>query len=179
MLRQTVRWVWAFWPWSGDRGLWLSFIVGACLLGDIAASARDDATRQIVTPDFSVIDIAIRPGNRRVPLAFKVKLAKTEAQRRHGLMFTPYLPQHHGMLFVFETDAVRQFWMKNTQIPLDMLFFASDGRLVNVIHSAAPFSLTARNSAGPVRYVLELNAGVADEIGVQPDAKLVLPLAVQ
>ena len=109
----------------------------------------------------------------------KVKLAETEAQRRHGLMFTPYLPERHGMLFVFERDAPRQFWMKNTQIPLDMLFFASDGRLVNVVHSAVPFSLTARNSVGSARYVLELNGGVANEINIQWDATLVLPLTGQ
>ena len=83
------------------------------------------------------------------------------------------------MLFVFDEAAPRQFWMKNTQIPLDMLFFASDGRLVNVVHSAEPFSLTARNSAGPARYVLELNGGVAAKIDIQPDAMLVLPLAGQ
>ena len=83
------------------------------------------------------------------------------------------------LTFVFETDAQRRFWMKNTQIPLDMLFFTSDGSLVNIIHSAMPFSLTARDSAGPARYVLELNGGVAAEIGVQPDARLVLPLVGQ
>jgi len=153
--------------------------MGGYLLNAIAASAGDDATRQIVTPDFAVIEIAIRPEKQRTPLPFTVKLAETTAQRRHGLMFTPYLPKQQGMLFVFETDAPRQFWMKNTQIPLDILFFASDGRLVNIVHSAAPFSLTARNSLGPARYVLELNGGTAATIGVQPDAQLVLPLADQ
>ena len=150
-----------------------------CLFSAIPVSASDCPAQKITAPNFAVIEVSVRPGNQRPPISFTVKLAETVAQRRHGLMFTPFLPQHHGMLFVFETDAVRQFWMKNTQIPLDMLFFASDGRLVNIIHSATPFSLTARNSAGPARYVLELNAGVADEIGVQPDAKLVLPLAGQ
>ena len=151
--------------------------MSGCFLSAIAASSGDEATRQIVAPEFAVIDIEVRPGKQRDPLFFTVKLAETEAQRRHGLMFTPYLPKQQGMLFVFETDAPRQFWMKNTQIPLDMLFFASDGRLVNIVHSAVPFSLTARNSAGPARYVLELNGGVAAEIGVQSDAQLVLPLA--
>ena len=132
-----------------------------------------------MAPDFAVIEIAVQPGKQRTPLSFTVKLAETEAQRRHGLMFTSYLPEQHGMLFVFETDAPRIFWMKNTQIPLDILFFSSDGRLVNVVHSAEPFSLTARNSAGPVRYVLELNGGVAAEVDIQPDARLVLPLAGQ
>jgi len=179
MWRQSARWGWPFWPWSGGRGLWLCFIMGGCLFSAIATSSGDEAVRPVVAPEFSVIEIAVRPGKQRAPLSFTVKLAETEAQRRHGLMFTPYLPKQQGMLFVFETDAPRQFWMKNTQIPLDMLFFASDGRLVNIVHSAVPFSLTARNSAGPARYVLELNGGVAAEIGVQPDAQLVLPLAGQ
>lgn len=153
--------------------------MGGCLFSAISTSSGDEAARPVVAPEFSVIEIAVRPGKQRAPQFFTVKLAETEAQRRHGLMFTPYLPKQQGMLFVFETDAPRQFWMKNTQIPLDMLFFASDGRLVNIVHSAVPFSLTARISAGPARYVLELNGGVAAEIGVQPDAQLVLPLAGQ
>ena len=150
--------------------------MGGCLLSASAASAGDEAASPIMAPDFAVIEIAVQPGKQRAPVSFTVKLAETEAQRRHGLMFTPYLPKRQGMLFVFETDAPRQFWMKNTQIPLDMLFFASDGRLLNIVHSAVPFSLTARNSAGPARYVLELNGGIARKIGVQPDAQLVLPL---
>ena len=150
--------------------------MGGCLLSASAASAGDEAASPIMAPDFAVIEIAVQPGKQRAPLSFTVQLAETEIQRRHGLMFMPYLPKQHGMLFVFETDAPRQFWMKNTQIPLDILFFASDGRLVNVVHSAVPFSLTARNSAGPARYVLELNGGVASEIDIQLDARLVLPL---
>ena len=150
--------------------------MGGCLFSAIATSSGDEAARPVVAPEFAVIEIAVRPEKQRAPLSFTVKLAETEAQRRHGLMFTAYLPKQQGMLFAFETDAQRQFWMKNTQIPLDMLFFASDGRLVNIVHSAMPFSLNARNSAGPARYVLELNGGVAAEIGVQPDARLLLPL---
>ena len=150
--------------------------MGGSLFSAFEASAGDEAARPVVALDFDVIEIALQPGKERAPLSFTVKLAETEAQRRHGLMFTPYLPKQHGMLFVFETDAPRQFWMKNTQIPLDMLFFDSNGRLVNIVHSAVPFSLTARNSAGPARYVLELNGGIARKIGIQPDAQLVLPL---
>ena len=176
MWRQLVRWGWPFWPWSGGCGLWPFFIVGGWLFSAVSVSAGDEAARPVVAPDFAVIEIALQPGKNRAPLSFTVKLAETETQRRHGLMFTAYLPKQQGMLFVFETDAQRQFWMKNTQIPLDMLFFTSDGSLVNIIHSAMPFSLTARDSAGPARYVLELNGGVAAEIGVQPDARLVLPL---
>ena len=179
MWRQSARWGWSFGPQSGGRGLWLYFIIIGWLFSGITAFAGDGADQPIAAPDFVVIEITLRLGKHRPPLSFSVKLAETEAQRRHGLMFTPYLPERHGVLFVFDTDAPRQFWMKNTQIPLDMLFFTSDGRLVNIVHSATPFSLTARNSAGPARYVLELNGGVAAEIGVQADAQLVLPLAGQ
>ena len=180
MWRQSARWVWPFgsrsWAW---RGSWLCFTTIGWLFSAITAFAGDGADQLITAPGFAVIEITLRPGKQRPPLSFTVKLAETEAQRRHGLMFTPYLPERHGMLFVFNTDAPRQCWMKNTQIPLDMLFFASDGRLVNVVHSAVPYSLTARYSAGPARYVLELNGGIAAEIDIQPDARLVLPLAGQ
>ena len=81
-----------------------------------------------------------------------------------------------GELAAPQTDAVRKFWMKNTQIPLDMLFFDSGGRLVNMIHAAVPFSLTRRNSAGPARYVLELTGGAAVKFDMRPDAQLLLPL---
>ena len=176
MWRQLAKWGRPFWLWSGNHVLWLSVIVGGCLFSVIAASVGDEAARPVRAPDFAIIEIAVPPGKERSPLSFTVKLAETEVQRRHGLMFTPYLPKQQGMLFVFEIDAPRQFWMKNTQIPLDMLFFASDGRLVNVVHSAVPFSLTGRNSVGSARYVLELNGGVAAEIDIRLDARLVLPL---
>ena len=179
MWRQLGRRSWLLSPASRSCSVWFCLIVSLCLNIIISAAASENAGRPGIVPEFAVIEIAIRPGHQRAPLSFKVKLAETEAQRRHGLMFTPYLPKQHGMLFVFETDAPRQFWMKNTQIPLDMLFFASDGRLVNIVHSARPFSLTARNSVSPARYVLELNGGTARKIGIQQDAQLVLPLAGQ
>ena len=115
------------------------------------------------------------PGGSQPPVTLSVKLAKTDAQRRHGLMFTSHLPDGDGMLFSFETDAVRRFWMKNTQIPLDILFFDSSYRLVSLVRSAQPFSLTLRESEGPARYVLEINGGLATKMGVQPDARLLLP----
>ena len=179
MWPQSARWGWPFGPCSGGSGLWLCFTIIGWLYSAITACAGNGTDQPIVAQDFVVTEITLLPGKNRPPLSFTVRLAETEAQRRHGLMFTPYLPERHGMLFVFDEAAPRQFWMKNTQIPLDMLFFALDGRLVNVVHSAVPFSLTNRNSAGPARYVLELNGGVAAKIDIQPDARLVLPLAGQ
>ena len=150
-----------------------------CLLSVASTWAGDGTEQTLPTPDFAMIEIKVTPSHQRAPISFTVKVAETERQRRHGLMFVSHLPERHGMLFVFESDAPRQFWMKNTQIPLDMLFFDSAGRLVNMIHAALPYSLTRRNSTGPARYVLELNGGAAAKFDVQPDAQLLLPLAGQ
>ena len=139
------------------------------------ASANNKTNQPDVPPAFETSDIKLLPGGARPPVTFTVKLAKSVAQRRYGLMFTPDLPDRHGMLFIFEADAVLRFWMKNTQIPLDMLFFDSAGQLVSLIRSAEPFSLTPRASTGPARYVLEINGGDAAKMGLQPDARLLLP----
>ena len=160
-------------------GLWRVFIAIVCVLGVDPAWAGDGGDQPLSAPNFAVIEIELTPTHQRAPISFTVKVAETERQRRHGLMFVSHLPERHGMLFVFESEAPRQFWMKNTQIPLDMLFFDSAGRLVNMIHAAVPFSLTRRNSIGPARYVLELNGGAAAKFDVQPDAQLLLPLAGQ
>lgn len=182
MWRLSANWCGAnrfCWRCDAARSLWRFFIVIGCVLGIVPAWAGDKADQTVSAPDFAVIEIKLTPTHQRAPISFIVKVAETERQRRHGLMFVPHLPERHGMLFVFESDAPRQFWMKNTQIPLDMLFFDSAGRLVNTIHAAVPFSLTRRNSTGPARYVLELNGGAAAKFDVQPDAQLLLPLARQ
>ena len=153
----------------------LALFWAGCALRPGFAVADNTTVQPDVPPAFETSDITLLPGGARPPVTFTVKLAKSEAQRRYGLMFTPDLPDRHGMLFIFETDAVRRFWMKNTQIPLDLLFFDSAGHLVSLIRSAEPFSLTPRTSTGPARHVLEINGGAAAKIGVQPDARLLLP----
>ena len=182
MWRLSANWCWAnrlCRRCDAALGVWRVFIVIGCVLGVVPAWAGDGADQTVAAPDFAVIEIKLTPTHQRAPISFTVKVAETERQRRHGLMFVSHLPERHGMLFVFESEAPRQFWMKNTQIPLDMLFFDSAGRLVNMIHDAVPFSLSRRNSARPARYVLELNGGAAAKFDVQPDAQLLLPLAGQ
>ena len=179
-----MRRLWANWYepnrlqrlYDASLGLWYVLIVIGSMLNASWASASGGSGQTPLVPDFAVIEIKLKPTRHGAPITFTVKVAETERQRRHGLMFVSHLPRRHGMLFVFETDAPRQFWMKNTQIPLDMLFFDSAGRLVNMIHEAVPFSLTRRNSIGPARYVLEVNGGAAARFKVQSDAQLLLPL---
>ncbi len=98
---------------------------------------------------------------------FTVEIASTPAEQAHGLMDRASMAADHGMLFVFQHDEPRTFWMKDTLIPLDMLFFDADHRLVAVQANAKPCKADPCElypSNLPARYVLELNAGVAAKL---------------
>jgi uncharacterized membrane protein (UPF0127 family) len=102
---------------------------------------------------------------------FTVELAQTADEQALGLMFREEMDDDRGMLFLFPVEAMRSFWMKNTRIPLDIFYFDADLKLVSVAENARPCK-TRRcpnyPSKGPAKYVLELNAGKAAELGVQP-----------
>jgi len=104
--------------------------------------------------------------------AFDVYLAKDFDQRRRGLMFVRSLPETTGMLFVYETDEIHSMWMKNTYIPLDMIFLRANGEVSSVIHDATPLTLKPRAASEPVRYVLELNAGAARRFNIGTHSRL-------
>jgi len=100
---------------------------------------------------------------------YTIEIAADDASRAHGLMDRTEMAADHGMLFVFDDDAMRAFWMKNTKIPLDMLFFDADAKLVSVQHNVPPCvadPCAGYSSGAPARYVLELNAGQANELKV-------------
>jgi uncharacterized membrane protein (UPF0127 family) len=106
---------------------------------------------------------------------FSIEIAEDEAARNQGLMNRTELAADHGMLFVFQDDAPRAFWMKNTKIPLDMLFFDAERRLVSVQHDVQPCladPCPGYSSGAPARYVLELNGGQARELGLRSGDEL-------
>jgi Uncharacterized conserved protein len=101
---------------------------------------------------------------------FSVELATDDASREHGLMMRTTLAPDRGMLFVFSYQALQGFWMKNTLIPLDILYFDTDRRLVSTQLNVPPCKADpcpVYPSNAPARYVLELSAGTARRIGVQ------------
>lgn len=108
-------------------------------------------------------------------LTFSVEIARSPEQLEQGLMNRPSLAADAGMLFDFGTERMVAMWMKNTMIPLDMLFVAKDGRVSSIARRTVPYSLSAIPSSAPVRYVLEINGGVADRLGIGPGDRLVLP----
>ena len=96
-----------------------------------------------------------------------LEVVDTPAARERGLMYRSSMPEDHGMLFVFPDDVVRSFWMKNTLIPLDMLFIDAEGRIVGIHADAVPLTTTPRSAGVASRYVLETNGGWAGRHGVR------------
>jgi len=102
---------------------------------------------------------------------FDVEIADTEPARERGLMFRESMPADHGMLFLFDDNAVRTFWMKNCRMPLDILYFDEKYKLVSVqqrVPACRSEPCPVYPSEGAAKYVLELNAGVADKLDVKP-----------
>ena len=142
----------------------------------LAACSPQPATQKGTMPEldgvfeFTVLDIINDNGER---LTFDVYLAESFEQRRRGLMFVRDMPERTGMLFAYDQDDVHSMWMKNTYIPLDIVFALSDGSVSSVIHDAVPLTLTSRSSEVPVRYVLELNGGIARQLDIGSGSRLV------
>ena len=100
---------------------------------------------------------------------FSVEIADTQQKQALGLMFRDQMPADQGMLFIFPAEAPRSFWMKNTRIPLDIMYFDKDLKLVGISADTPPCRVKhcpSYPSIAPAKYVLELNAGTASELGV-------------
>ena len=100
--------------------------------------------------------------------SFAVEVVTTPEQQAQGLMFRRELPEGQGMLFDFHREQSTNFWMKNTYISLDMIFIRGDGRVLRVAENTMPLSEALVSSGGPVRAVLEVIAGTAKKIGIEP-----------
>lgn len=136
------------------------------LAGGAAAQAPVEFSR-------SRIELVSAAGGRRT---MDVEMAVTPDQLRQGLMYRRSLAADAGMLFDFGGDQPVSMWMKNTLIPLDMVFIAGDGQVVGVTERAVPQSLAIISSPGPVRAVLEINGGAASRLGIRPGDRVVHPI---
>ncbi len=143
---------------SADRLRALA-LAAACL-APLAAAAADCAP--------GVVDLR----DADTTLRFNVEVMDDAEERAQGLMFRESLPKFSGMLFVYDTPQPVAFWMKNTLIPLDMLFFDDAGRLVNVKRGARPHDETPVIGGENIRYVLEINGGLTDALGIDLGAEM-------
>lgn len=149
------------------RSLWrgLVFSVFSVLFTIVATSHP-----QAETPACSPGSVLLRGdwGQAR----FSVDLAETAQDRARGLMFVESMPSSHGMLFVYPRPGRVSFWMKNTLIPLDMIFADGDGVVQRVHENAIPGDLTSIPGGRDIQFVLEINGGMADRLGIDEGTEM-------
>lgn len=109
------------------------------------------------------------------PHSFNIELATTDQQRILGLMYRRSLAADAGMLFLYDRPQPVLMWMKNTFVPLDMIFIGPDGRVYRIERHAEPFSTEVISSEGDVQGILEVNAGTADAIGLKAGDEVIFP----
>ncbi|MEG8946562.1 DUF192 domain-containing protein [Rosettibacter firmus] len=102
-----------------------------------------------------------------------IEIADDDEQRMTGLMFRDKMEENQGMLFIFPYEAQQSFWMKNTFIPLDMIFVNSKMEIVKIHKNTTPFSEQSYSSGQPAQYVVEVNAGYTDKYGIKEGDKIV------
>jgi uncharacterized protein len=139
-----------------------------------AAAITAQAQQNIVFPKS---ELTIKTaGGKTYP--FAIELAVDDAQRERGLMFRKQMDPNHGMLFDFGAERQVSMWMENTVLALDMVFIQTDGTISHIRENAVPFSRDIIDSRGPVKYVLELNAGRTRALGIKVGDKVIgKPLA--
>jgi uncharacterized membrane protein (UPF0127 family) len=149
------------------RRLLLTLLALLALAAPVAAADQNSGFSR------STLEIVTADGRR---LSFSVELAQDDGQRALGLMYRQKLATDAGMLFDFRADQDVSMWMKNTFIPLDMIFVRADGTIHRIAERTVPHSLEIVSSQGKVRAVLELNGGTAARLGIRPGDRLSHPL---
>lgn len=151
----------------------LGIVLAACSSRPNGGAPAAMASELAVHPEsgLEVVPLMVRHGERT--LKFSVEVAKTSAEQAKGLMFRAKMAPNEGMIFPFSPPrAGVAFWMKNTVIPLDIIFIDRDGKILNVAANAEPYSLAPIPAAGITAGVLEINGGRAAELGIVPGDKV-------
>lgn len=153
----------------GSSRAWREILTAVALSGLMAGSALAGAC------DPQAVDLRGPFGKAH----FTVEVADDTSERARGLMFREELGRSAGMLFVYDSPQHAVFWMKNTLLPLDMIFADATGRVTQVHANAVPQDETPIDGGSGVRFVLEVNAGMAAAIGIAPGAELRHPAIAQ
>ena len=142
------------------------------VVASLAALAGPAAHAQLQTFPKAELTIVSASG----PHKFAVEVATTPGQMEQGLMFRRSLAPNAGMIFDYRAPSMAAMWMKNTLIPLDMLFVDDQGRIINIHERAVPGSLDPIAAAAPARAVIELNGGTAARLGIKPSDRVIFPI---
>jgi uncharacterized membrane protein (UPF0127 family) len=157
---------------SGQR--WLVVGLVTCALGGCTnppsgskpASPADSATKPV-----PLAEVVFSPSTGAPPWLVHVEVARTADELQRGLMFRRELAADSGMLFIFPQDDIRRFWMRNTYIPLDMVFLDSHRIVVGIEENAVPLDETSRGPDAPAQYVVEVRGGATKQHGLGVGAR--------
>ena len=155
-------------------GRWLALFA---LLFSARLWAEPGADAQALDRIFPRSTMQIATSDARLH-AFEIWIADSEPRRARGLMFIRELAENQGMLFIYPDAQPISMWMKNTYLPLDMLFVDTQGRIVKVVENTTPQSLDTIESGAIVRGVIELNAGVSAKLHLRPGSLVIHPAFV-
>ena len=134
---------------------WLPFII--CLYMALSPAMAQNVNSR---PDFETDKFHIETTDGRI-YQFHLEVADTSQKRTYGLMFVEEMAADEGMIFIWDKPALRHFWMRNTFVSLDILFFDKEGLLIHIAEHTTPLSERSIPSVGPTQFVVELNAGEA------------------
>ena len=161
---------------NARRSLVLAAVLLGASLGASACTAREGTAAaapagkvdinapHATSPDFVTEPLWIETAAGRID--YRVEIADDDAERQHGLMFRTSMPDGHGMLFIFPQARPQAFWMRNTYMPLDIIYIGEDGRIVSIVQGR-PFDESPLPSGVPAIGVLEIYAGKAAEQGIR------------
>jgi uncharacterized membrane protein (UPF0127 family) len=116
--------------------------------------------------------LSILNNEKKILAEFKIEIADSPYERQTGLMYRDKLEKQHGMLFVFENSELRGFYMKNTLIPLDLIFIDEYYEIIHIHSKATPYETASISSQLPAKYVFEINGGLSEQIGIQKGMKI-------
>lgn len=143
-----------------------AILLGGCAPQGSAEPVAAEASSAHPVSGLDVVPLTVKSGDKTFP--FSVEVARTSAEQAQGLMFRTELGPNEGMIFPRNPPDIASFWMRNTPLPLDIIFVGVDGKIMNIAANTVPYSLESVSAAGQTSLVLEIPGGRAEELGIVP-----------
>ncbi|MXP48405.1 DUF192 domain-containing protein [Altererythrobacter luteolus] len=143
-----------------------AILLAACAPQEAAEPVAAEAPSVHPVSGLEVVSLAVKSDGET--FQFSVEVARTSAEQAQGLMFRTELGPNEGMIFPRNPPDIASFWMRNTPLPLDIIFVGVDGKIMNIAANTVPYSLESVSAAGQTSLVLEIPGGRAEELGIGP-----------